>query len=203
MAGVARYAGPLSPEARALASDPSHVAVARHLAWKFSRRAPWLRDDLVSAALEGLCEAARSFDPARGIRFWTHARLRVRGAILDEMRGSGVVRATRPGASRPAIDSLDLAAPGEPDTPGSRLESGECPVGWEAEWEDRLRGLVRGLPAKHRGVILTLYGDCRATTMREAGAILGIGQVRVSQVANEALAMIRQDEEYRRSKEAS
>ena len=44
------------------------------------------RDDLQSAGLMGLLQALRNFDPACGASFETFARLRVRGAMLDELR---------------------------------------------------------------------------------------------------------------------
>jgi RNA polymerase sigma factor for flagellar operon FliA len=44
------------------------------------------RDDLVSAGMAGLAQAARSFDPTRGIRFDRYASGRIRGALLDELR---------------------------------------------------------------------------------------------------------------------
>lgn len=45
------------------------------------------RDDLESAAMAGLAQAARSFDPERGIAFERYAATRIRGALLDELRG--------------------------------------------------------------------------------------------------------------------
>jgi RNA polymerase sigma factor for flagellar operon FliA len=45
------------------------------------------RDDLASAGYAALVTAARSFDPARGIPFGRFAASRVRGALLDELRG--------------------------------------------------------------------------------------------------------------------
>ena len=45
------------------------------------------RDDLVSAAMFGLAQAARSYDPERGIAFDKFAMIRIRGALLDELRG--------------------------------------------------------------------------------------------------------------------
>jgi RNA polymerase sigma factor for flagellar operon FliA len=44
------------------------------------------RDDLVSAGMAGLAQAARSFDAERGIAFDRYASTRIRGALLDELR---------------------------------------------------------------------------------------------------------------------
>ena len=43
-------------------------------------------DDLYSAGLLGLLQALRNFDPKCGASFETFARMRVRGAMLDELR---------------------------------------------------------------------------------------------------------------------
>lgn len=43
-------------------------------------------DDLVSAGLLGLAQAARTWDPAHGVRFEHYARRRIEGALLDELR---------------------------------------------------------------------------------------------------------------------
>jgi RNA polymerase sigma factor for flagellar operon FliA len=50
-------------------------------------RPPLSREDLVSAGTIGLVKAARDFDPTRDAEFKTYAYIRVRGAILDELRG--------------------------------------------------------------------------------------------------------------------
>ena len=44
------------------------------------------RDDIKSAGMLGLLDAANKFDPAKNILFKTFAEYRIRGAILDEMR---------------------------------------------------------------------------------------------------------------------
>ncbi len=44
------------------------------------------RDDLRSAAMVGLIDAASRFDPKRGVLFKTFAERRIRGAIYDEVR---------------------------------------------------------------------------------------------------------------------
>jgi RNA polymerase sigma factor FliA len=59
-------------------------AAARRLAR--SSGAPVELDELVACGSEGLVEAARSFDPARGVPFGAYARARVWGAMLDGLR---------------------------------------------------------------------------------------------------------------------
>jgi len=44
------------------------------------------QDDLFSAGLVGLLQALRNFDPACNTSFETYARVRIRGAMLDELR---------------------------------------------------------------------------------------------------------------------
>lgn len=44
------------------------------------------KEDMISAAMVGLIDAANKFDPNKGVKFKTFAEYRVRGAILDEMR---------------------------------------------------------------------------------------------------------------------
>jgi RNA polymerase sigma factor FliA len=58
--------------------------VAKHLA----RRLPATTDlsELVSAGAMGLLEAATRFDPTRGDSFEAFARIRIRGAMLDDIR---------------------------------------------------------------------------------------------------------------------
>jgi len=42
--------------------------------------------NLVQAGLVGLLDACDKFDRERGVRFWTYAEVRVRGAMLDSLR---------------------------------------------------------------------------------------------------------------------
>jgi len=60
-----------------------HYAVAE-IAAKIPRHVS--RDDLVSAGMAGLAQAARNFDAERGINFDRYASTRIRGALLDELR---------------------------------------------------------------------------------------------------------------------
>jgi RNA polymerase sigma factor for flagellar operon FliA len=70
-----------------------HVDMARRIAQRVGRRVPaHLREeDLVSAAMIGLAEAADRYDAARGEPFVAFAEKRVRGAVLDELRRGDIL----------------------------------------------------------------------------------------------------------------
>lgn len=65
-----------------------YQAFVRELARRFGSRLPRSvdRGDLETAANVGLIGAIESFDPTRGVRFESYCELRVRGALLDELR---------------------------------------------------------------------------------------------------------------------
>jgi len=50
-------------------------------------------EDLVSAGIVGLIKAARDFDSSRRAEFKTYAYIRIKGAVLDELRGWSFVPA--------------------------------------------------------------------------------------------------------------
>ncbi len=65
-----------------------YLDLVKHNAEKIHAKLPSsvMCDDLVSAGTFGLLEAVESFDISRGVRFETFATLRIRGAIMDELR---------------------------------------------------------------------------------------------------------------------
>ncbi len=82
-----------SPEVRALIHDHLELVaiIAHQLRRDAGRGLP--HEALVSYGHEGLLQAARSFDPAHGVRFNTWASIRIRGAMIDGMRAdSGIPR---------------------------------------------------------------------------------------------------------------
>ncbi|MDA8063784.1 MAG: sigma-70 family RNA polymerase sigma factor [Actinomycetota bacterium] len=69
------------------------------------------RDDLVSAGMSGLAQAARSYDPSRAASFPRFATTRIRGAILDELRSRDwATRSVRARAREVAAASERLTA---------------------------------------------------------------------------------------------
>lgn len=76
------------------ASQPASIAIeqytplVRRIAHHMMARMPASVqvDDLIQAGMVGLLEASRNFDGAKGASFETFAGIRIRGAIVDEMR---------------------------------------------------------------------------------------------------------------------
>lgn len=65
-----------------------HLDIVKLIASRIYNRIHWTVDlgDLVHTGILGLIYAARKYDPARGVKFSTYASLRIKGAILDELR---------------------------------------------------------------------------------------------------------------------
>jgi RNA polymerase sigma factor for flagellar operon FliA len=65
-----------------------HLPLVRHLVGKMAAELPPGVDveNLESAGVLGLVEAANRFDPERGVQFKSYAYTRIRGSVLDEMR---------------------------------------------------------------------------------------------------------------------
>ncbi|MCX8022109.1 MAG: FliA/WhiG family RNA polymerase sigma factor [Syntrophorhabdaceae bacterium] len=64
------------------------IPVIKHLAYKVSKGSDdeTIIDDLISAGVIGLLEAIEKYDPGRGAKLNTFAYMRIRGAMIDELR---------------------------------------------------------------------------------------------------------------------
>lgn len=65
-----------------------HAPLVKRIAHHLMARLPAsvLVDDLIQSGMIGLLEAARNFDGSKGASFETFAGIRIRGAMLDEIR---------------------------------------------------------------------------------------------------------------------
>jgi RNA polymerase sigma factor for flagellar operon FliA len=79
----------VTPERRRSNIVTEHMPLVGHLVREILARVPAHvnRDDLMSAGYAALVHAARGFDNDRGVPFARFAAARVRGALLDELRG--------------------------------------------------------------------------------------------------------------------
>jgi len=83
------------------------LPLVRHLVQRTAINLPRHYDTefLGSAGVLALVEAVRTFDPTRGVLLKTYAYAKIRGAILDELRGSYLVS----GTVRRKVSELDRA----------------------------------------------------------------------------------------------
>jgi RNA polymerase sigma factor for flagellar operon FliA len=65
--------------------------IARRIMHRLPSHASIELDDLINTGALGLMDALEKFDPAKKIRFGTYAEFRIRGAILDLLRGADLV----------------------------------------------------------------------------------------------------------------
>ena len=65
-----------------------HMAMVKRIAVHLKARIPPFMevDELVQVGMIGLIEAARSFNPTKGVAFESFAHTRIRGAMIDEVR---------------------------------------------------------------------------------------------------------------------
>lgn len=65
-----------------------HAGLVKRIALHLMARLPAsvMLDDLIQSGMIGLIEAAKNFDGSKGASFETYAGIRIRGAMLDEMR---------------------------------------------------------------------------------------------------------------------
>ncbi len=153
------------------------------------------RDDLESAALVGLIDAVDRFQPERGVPFEAYAVLRIRGAILDELRRTD----DRGRAQRRRDRELDTPVPGMKVSLDLLLEQGEHAALGAADdlssrhdHEDlrmRVESALRCLSPRQREVLARYYGD--SLTLREAGARMGISEARACQLHGRAIDKLR------------
>ncbi|MGD8484224.1 MAG: RNA polymerase sigma factor FliA [Thioalkalispiraceae bacterium] len=65
-----------------------HSDLVHRIAYHLSARLPAsvVIDDLIQVGMIGLLDASQNYDPSQGAQFETYATIRVRGAMLDELR---------------------------------------------------------------------------------------------------------------------
>lgn len=167
-----------------------YMPLARALARRIRVSTPLAdADDMLSAALLGLIDAVDRFEPGRGVPFEAYASLRIRGAMVDELRrvderGRGADPETNPRAV-----SLD----------GLVEEEWQAFLAVSDEWLDEefeledLRGRVQiaidNLPPRQREVLARYYAD--SLTLREAGVRMGISEARACQLHGRAITNLR------------
>jgi len=86
MNGVAMYAENQGNNQEQLIIE--HAPLVKRIVYHMTTRLPPSVpiDDLIQAGMIGLIEASRHYDPSQGASFDTYAGIRIRGAVVDEVR---------------------------------------------------------------------------------------------------------------------
>jgi RNA polymerase sigma factor (sigma-70 family) len=162
-----------------------HLEFARTIARQYARRCPRLADDFEGAAMIGLWDAARKFDPGRGCRFTTYAGNRIAGAVLDFARGECPVGSRRAAGKAFRRRTVGLVTDRHADDPAWEPAYEPRPYGEDADavWE-----LTRGLTRREREVVAAVYGGRSGA---EVARGLGLHPSRVTQILAAAVRFLR------------
>jgi RNA polymerase sigma factor for flagellar operon FliA len=156
----------------------SHLPKVKYIADRIAAKLPpnVERDDLYGAGVVGLIDAVERFDQSRGVAFTTFAELRVRGAIMDNLR------------------SLDWASRGtrrrarEVQTAFHQIEQENNRHATEEEVAERLKISVSDL----REVLQDIHG-LTVTNLDERDEITGLSIA--DMISDDSISAIQQLEE--------
>jgi RNA polymerase sigma factor for flagellar operon FliA len=197
---VKEVTNPLSSEQEAqFIARYSHVV--RQIAGGFQRKVPRnvLRDDLLAAGMSGLWDAIRKHAHEQSVNFDWYVRVRIRGAILDELRAQDWLprraRAAAAEAAQAAGSTLSSAPMVLRLDEVSEVDQARCmaaPDTVNAETlaearsvNDKLSRAVDQLPERERHIVSMHY--FRGVRFKDLGQLLGVSEPRVSQLHSRAM----------------
>jgi RNA polymerase sigma factor for flagellar operon FliA len=177
--------------------------VVQQIVGGFQRRLPRsvLRDDLIAAGMCGLWDAIRKHGDDRSERFDWYVRVRIRGAILDELRAQDwLPRRVRAAASEAAKGSVHRTVPAVVRFDEvSEFEQAQClascdPNAGDSGIENResARALVRAveqLPERERDIVALYY--FKGVKFKELGRLFGVSEPRISQLHSRAMTRLK------------
>jgi RNA polymerase sigma factor for flagellar operon FliA len=178
-----------------------HLPLVQRLARRMAQRVPAnvVSDDLLSAGTFGLVDSVVRNRGGGGASFACYVRMRIRGAIYDELRANDwLPRRSRPkdraeaesGPARPvAVIRFDDLPQGQDAITSKEIDADP----FEALTRERVRRSLRAalseLPPRDRLVVHLHY--FKGMQIREIGKLLGVSEARISQIHHRALALIR------------
>ncbi|OYV40272.1 MAG: RNA polymerase subunit sigma [Rhodospirillales bacterium 20-64-7] len=153
----------------------------KRIALVLRSRIPWADlDELLQWGAIGMLEAAEKFDAEQGVPFEAYAIRRVRGAMLNGLRGEGRRRRGETLFDIDVVDSAALANGGSPDDPFSLMT--------RSENHAALTEALSGLPELEYRVLALHYYD--EMNNREIAAILEISEGYASRLRKRALDLL-------------
>jgi RNA polymerase sigma factor FliA len=179
-----------------------HMPLVHKLARRMAMRAPAsiVPDDLLSAGTYGLVDSVIRNRGDDGASFACYVRMRIRGAIYDELRANDwLPRRARlknqpepeSGPPRPvAVIRFDDLPAGPEATPATKeIDSDPFEALTRKRVRKNLYDALSELPERDRLVVHLHY--FKGMQIREIGRFLGVSEARISQIHHRALNRIR------------
>jgi RNA polymerase sigma factor for flagellar operon FliA len=202
--------GPKSVRAPSPAVEAQLLAeygpIVRQIAGGFQRRLPRnvLRDDLIAAGMSGLWDAIRKHGEERAGNFDWYVRVRIRGAILDELRAQDWLPRRARAAAAEAAKNSGGSAPSAPVVlrfdEVSETEQARCLVASDTTSSDKhleerfvresLAKAVDLLPERERHIVSLHY--FKGVKFKELGKMLGVSEPRISQLHSRAMGRLKE-----------
>jgi RNA polymerase sigma factor for flagellar operon FliA len=175
--------------------------LVRKIAGGFQRKLPRnvLREDLIAAGMSGLWDAIRRHPDGPSESFEWYVRVRIRGAILDELRAQDWLprraRAAAEAASGtdayippPAVVRFDDVSEWEQNRCLADASSSEAAVAAKFA-QETLAKAVEQLPERERHIVSQHY--FRGVKFKDLGVELGVSEPRISQLHSRAIQRLK------------
>ncbi len=189
------------------------IPFVQKIAGRVHRKLPpcVVKDDLVSAGMIGLLDAAVKFDASAGVQFERYAEFRIRGAMIDELRKMDCVpRSVREKVNRARMscelseklngmtpETDELTSLNEAFVYDRDIDLEDCPSREEDSFEilsreetkRELAKMLNELSKNEKTVISLMYYEERSMT--DVGEIMGLTTGRISQIHKGILSKLR------------
>lgn len=165
----------------------SHIENAKKEAkiWCAERRIRGFDEDsAIAAAIRGLMDACIKYNPALPVKFWTYAKLRVRGEILDQSRENCMIN--------PKLRVSTKKYGALPWFENRIMEN----ISTESIFDDNgFYELIRGIRNnRDREIVEMRFG--RGMTNIEIAKRFGITNSRISQILTKCMPILKKRHEY-------
>jgi RNA polymerase sigma factor (sigma-70 family) len=175
----------LTHEQRELASK--YMPLARRLARPVKLCWPIYKAEIDSAACYAVVEAAQAYDPGRGVKFATFARMRVLGAIHDARRK---IHAKPVEKQLPNIPRAYRYIPGPEESATLMMQSYEPDVSVDIDAIEQVEVWLRALPTRHAAICREIY--LNHLSQAEVAKRCGYAKSRICCIHAEAIQLLRE-----------
>ena len=188
------------PTAFADGEVEGYLPLVRQIAVRMHRKLPRnvLLEDVVAAGTVGLMDALRRFEGDRGLQFEWYARVRIRGAILDDLRSldclsrrhRAEVRSqagSGKGGGVVVIGFDDL--PEQMRTPADKDQASPADLAEQSSERAALEQAVGNLPPREAKIVSMHYFQGHA--FKDIATSLNVSEPRISQLHTRAVKMLR------------